>query len=176
MKKLLNISLLLTFFAIAVTNLQAQKFGHLNSANILGFMPGVHESDVTLKAYQDSLVSVGEEKAAQLKKEFDEFMEDYNTGNVPPIKAQQKQEEFQKKEQELVQYEQVIYNMVNQRREELLAPLIDSLQDAINAVGKEGGYTFIFETGASAAGFSALLFAPESDDISALVKSKLGMQ
>jgi outer membrane protein len=176
MKKLLNISMLLTLLSLTATNLQAQKFGHLNSANILAFMPGVKESDVALKEYQDSLVTVGEDKAAQLKKDFDEFMVEYNQGNVPPIRAQQKQEEFQKREQELVQYEQVIYNNVNQRREELLAPLIDKLQDAINEVGKEGGYNFVFETGASASGFSALLFAPEADDISELVKSKLGMQ
>ena len=176
MKKLLNISLLLTFVALTTNSLQAQKIGHLNSAAILAKMPGVNESDTALKEYQDSLVTAGEEKAAQLKKEFDDFLADYNEGNVPPVKAQQKQTEFQKREQELMQYEQTIYDMVNQRREELLAPLIDKLQDAINAVGKEGGYNIIFETGASASGFSALLFAPEGDNIAELVKAKLGMQ
>ena len=113
MKKLLNISLLLSFLAVTATNLQAQKFGYLNSGSILAAMPGVEDSDQALKVYQDSLVTIGEEKAAALKTEFEAFAVEYQGGNVPPIKAQQKQEEFQKREQELVQYEQVIYNLVN---------------------------------------------------------------
>ena len=176
MKKILNISVLFAFLAIAATNLNAQKFGHLNSGLILAAMPGVTESDTDLKAYQDSLVTIGEEKAAALKKDFEAFMVDYQGGNVPPVRAQEKQAEFQKREQELGQYEQTIYTLVNERRQKLLEPLIVKLQEAIDAVGKEGQYTFIFETGASASGFSALLFAPESEDISTLVKAKLGME
>ncbi|MEO1257940.1 MAG: OmpH family outer membrane protein [Bacteroidota bacterium] len=176
MKKILNISVLFAFLALATSGLTAQKFGHLNSGLILASMPGVVDSDIALKAYQDSLVVIGEERAALLKKDFEAFMVNYNGGNVTQVAAQQKQAEFQKREQELVQYEQAIYTLVNERRQQLLAPLITQLQEAIDAVGKEGGYTFIFETGASASGFSALLFSPESEDVSAPVKAKLGME
>ena len=168
--------MLLAFLAMSATNLQAQKFGYLNSGYVLAAMPGVAESDQALKVYQDSLVTVGEEKAVALKSEFDAFMIEYNNGGVTPIKSQQMQEEFQKREQELVQYEQVIFNLVNERRQQLLSPLITKLQTAIDAVGKEGSYTMIFETGASASGFSALLYSPDADDISALVKAKLGVK
>ncbi len=176
MKKILKISMLLALLAITATDLGAQKFGHLNSASILAVMPGVEESDEALKVYQDSLVSIGEAKAAELKKDYETFMADYNEGNVPPVKAQQKQEELQKREQELAQYEQVIYSLVNEKRQKLLEPLIAQLQSAIDEVGKEGSYTLIFETGASAAGFSAILFAPESEDITAQVKAKLNIE
>ena len=176
MKKLLNVSMLLVFMALTATNLKAQKFGYLDSGSILASMPGTTESDQALKSYQDSLVAVGEEQAAALKKEFEAFMVEYNGGGVTPIKAQEKQAEFQKREQELIQYEQVIFNLVNERRQKLLEPLVAELQKAIDEVGKEGNYTMIFETGAAAAGFSAILFAPEGDDVSALVKTKLGIQ
>lgn len=175
MKKLLNISTLLVLLTMAATNLHAQKFGYLDSGSILAIMPGVEDSDKALKVYQDSLITIGEEKADALKKEFEAFAAEYQEGNIPPIKAQKKQEEFQKREQELVQYEQVIYKMVNERRQELLEPLIDQLQEAIDKVGKEGGYTMIFEIGSSSSGFSAILFAPEADDLSALVKTELGI-
>ncbi len=176
MKKLLKISMLLTLLAVTATNLTAQKFGHLNSASILAAMSGVEESDQALKAYQDSLVVIGEEKATQLKKDFETFMAEYNQGNVPPIKAQQKQEELQRREQELVQYEKVIYSKVNEKRQKLLEPLIGQLQNAIDEVGKEGSYTMIFETGSSAVGFSAILFAPESEDLTTQVKAKLNIE
>lgn len=176
MKILLKISLLFAFIAMTATNIDAQKFGHLNTSDILTLMPGVDESDTALKAYQDSLVAVGEAKAAALRSEFEAFSKAYNDGDVPPIKAQEKQAEFQKRQEELQQYEQLIYNLVNQKRQELLQPLIVQLHDAIQAVGKEGGYTMIFETGASAIGFSALLYTPESDDVTALVKAKLNIE
>jgi len=176
MKKLLKTSMLLAFLAISATNVNAQKFGHLNSSTILAIMPGVAESDQALKVHQDSLVVIGEAKAKQLNEDYTAFMAEYNDGNVPPIKAQQKQEEFQKREKELQGYQQTIYESVNAKRQQLLEPLITNLQAAIDAVGKEGSYTMIFETGASASGFSALLFSPESEDISELVKAKLGIQ
>ena len=175
MKKILNISMLLVLMAMTATSLQAQKYGHLNSGLILASMPGVNDSDEALKVYQDSLVTIGEAKAVELQKDFEAFMAEYDGGNVPPIKAQEKQTEFQQREQELVQYEQVIFNLVNERRQVLLAPLITKLQEAIDAVGKEGAYSMLFETGASATGFSAILFAPDSEDVSGLIKTKLGM-
>ena len=175
MKKILNVSMLLAFLAMTATNLQAQKFGHLNSGLILAAMPGVGDSDEALKVYQDSLVTIGEGKAAELQKDFEAFMKEYEGGNVTPAAAQQKQTELQQREQELVQYEQVIYQLVNERRQKLLQPLIAKLQEAIDAVGKDGGYTMIFETGAAASGFSAILFAPDSEDIGGAVKAKLGM-
>lgn len=176
MKKLLNISILLLLLTTAASDIAAQKFGYLNSGNILAVMPGVAASDNALKTYQDSLVTIGEERVAKLKADFEAFMVDYQEGNVPPIMAEQKQAEFQKREQDLGQYEQVIYNLVNQRRQELLEPLIAQLQTAIDEVGKEGEYTMIFEVGASVSGFSAILFAPESEDITALVKAKLNIE
>ena len=176
MKILLKISMLFAILAATSTNMDAQKFGHLNTSNILTLMPGVGESDTALKVYQDSLVTVGEAKATALRTEFEAFSTAYNAGDIPPVKAQEKQAEFQQRQGELQQYEQIIYNLVNQKRQELLQPLIVRLNDAIQAVGKEGGYTMIFETGASAIGFSALLFTPESDDITAQVKAKLNIK
>ena len=176
MKKLLNISTLLLLLTFATADVAAQKFGYLNSGAILAVMPGVTDSDAALKTYQDSLVNVGNEKAAALKADFEAFMVIYQEGDVPPVKAQQKQEEFQRREQELVQYEQVIFDLVNNRRQVLIEPLITKLQAAIDEVGKEGSYTMIFEIGSSAVGFSAILFAPESEDISAQVKAKLGIE
>ncbi|HHM21916.1 MAG TPA: OmpH family outer membrane protein [Bacteroidetes bacterium] len=192
MKKLLNTSVLLSLLLVAASNAGAQepqenqpgtqatekpqKIGYLNSMLILSNMPGVKESDEALKVYQDSLVAIGEQKAAALQKDVEAFMTEYNAGNVPPIKAREKQAEFQQREQELLQYEQVILSLVNERREKLLQPYIEKLQKAIDEVGKEGGYTILFETGPANTGFSALLYAPESDDISEKVKAKLGMQ
>ena len=57
------------------------------------------------------------------------------------------------------------------RQEELLKPIVDRAKKAIEEVGKENGYTYIFD-----AGVGAVLYSQDSDDIMPLVKKKLGLK
>ncbi len=173
MMKLLKISMLSSILALlAVVSANAQKFGHLNSGNLLVQMPETKVADEQLKVYQDSLVKVGQDRAKKLQEEYNLFAQAYETGNVPPIEAQKKQGEFQQKQEELSKFEEDVIQMVGKRREELIAPILDKVQAAINEVGKEGSYTMIFDTSV----FNTILFAKDSDDIEAKVKAKLGLE
>ena len=58
-------------------------------------------------------------------------------------------------------------NELQKKNAELLQPISASVQDAIEKVGKEGGYTFIFEDGA------ALYTGTTVKDVTAEVKAKL---
>ena len=70
-------------------------------------------------------------------------------------------EEFQTNAQKLLE----------QRQEELLKPIVDRAKAAIEEVGKENGYTYIFD-----AGVGAVLYSQDSDDIMPLVKKILGLK
>jgi outer membrane protein len=171
MKKLLKISVLSSLFFVTTFALKAQKFGHLNSGNLLVQMPETKGADAKLKVFQDSLIAIGEEKAKKLEQEFNAFVLAYREGNIPPAAAQKKQAEFQQKEAELADLEEEIMGQVAAKREELIAPIIEKVQAAINEIGKEAGYTMIFDTSI----FNTILFAQDSDDIEPLVKAKLGL-
>jgi outer membrane protein len=172
MKKLLKyISLVL--FLVTITNLlHAQKFGHLNTGNLLIQIPETKASDLKLQALQDSLVAEGEAQAKAAQQQYIAFAKEYQAGNVPPAEAQRKQAEFEKKEQELAQLEEEIAAKLAQKRQELLGPILDQLEKAVDEVGKEGGYTMIFDTSV----FNSILFAKDSDDIEPLVKAKMGIK
>jgi outer membrane protein len=170
--KLLKISMLLCLFAAGSGTLTAQKFGHLNTGNLLVSMPETKVADDKLKIYQDSLVKIGEEKAKALEADFMAFMKLYNEGGVPPVEAQKKDAEFKKRQQDLANLEEQVIAEVTRKREELLAPIVERVDKAIKAVGKEGGYTMIFDTSI----FNTILFAQESSDVEPLVKQKLGVQ
>lgn len=170
MKKVLKINLLFVLMAFA-TFVQAQKFGHVNAGNLLAQMPGTQAADDSLKVFQDSLVAIGESRMKKLQAEAEAFFAKYQAGDVTPAVAQQKQAEFQKEEQELATFEQEVLNAVGAKRQELIEPILTKVQNAINEVGKEGGYTMIFDVSV----FNTILFAKESDDIEALVKAKLGI-
>ena len=172
MKKLLKISSLAFLMVFTVSGLKAQKFGHLNSGNLLIQIPATKIADDKLKVLQDSMVAVGETRAKAVQEEFNVFMKAYNEGSVTPAESQKKQTEFEKKKQELAAYEDEIIALINKKRDELLGPILADLQKAIDAVGKEGGYTMIFDTSV----FNTILFAQDSDDVEPLVKAKLGIK
>ena len=60
---------------------------------------------------------------------------------------------------------------LEERQEALLKPIVDRAKKAIEEVGKENGYTYIFD-----AGVGAVLYSQDSDDIMPLVKKKLGLK
>lgn len=150
---------------------KAQKFGHVNVGNLLVLMPETKEADSKLKVFQDSLVAIGQRMADSLQADIQAFAAEYRAGNLTPIAAQKKQEELEQRHQQVQQYEQQVLQWVSAKREELIAPILDKLQNAIDAVGKEHGYYMIFDTSI----MNAILYASESDDVSALVLAKLGI-
>ena len=172
MKKILKISgLALLFLSISISTSFAQKFGYLNSAAILVQVPETKTADATLKSFQEGLVKKGEEMAANLDKEYQAFAKAYQEGTIPPADAQKRQADLQKKQQEIVAYEQEVMTKLETKRQELFSPILLKVEKAIQDVGKEGGYTFIFDVSVP----NTILFVEEKDDVSAAVLAKLGL-
>lgn len=172
MKKIAKIFLFsFVFLVITGSSAVAQKYGHLNSGNLLVQMPETKKADEELRAYQDSLVKKGEEMANALKEHFAQVNDDYNKGLLSPLQAQKKQEELEKKKDELSKYQQEVTDKVGKKREELFTPILDKVQVAIDAVGKENGYKIIFDSSIP----NVILFAVDTDNVEALVKAKLGL-
>jgi outer membrane protein len=58
---------------------------------------------------------------------------------------------------------------------ELLEPVFEKIQNAIDAVAKANGYTHVFNSGQPEAGLNILLYARDEDNISDLVLKQLGI-
>jgi outer membrane protein len=172
MKNSAGKAIILLAFLSAGVSANAQKFGHINIGNLLVQLPETKTADAQLKVYQDSLVAIGEAQAKKLQEDVSAFATEYRQGTITPAVAQQKQAEFQKRESDLQAMEEAIVNQMSAKREELIAPLLEKVQNAIDQIGKEGGYTMIFDTSV----FNAILFAQNTDDIEPMLKSKLGIQ
>jgi len=119
-----------------------------------------------------------EKEVEQLQAAFDlkaqKFSEDFGAGKLAKkvaeaeyLKLQQEQEEIYKKAQEN-------QNKVLAKRDVLMKPLFERVQKAIEEVGKQNGFSYIFDTDQSL--FNAVLFAEDSMDITSMVKAKLGLK
>lgn len=149
---------------------QNQKHAHLNLGNVLALMPEVAQAEENMKNLRDSLVQVYEGRLKSLQDEYGAFQAEMAEGNIAPIDQQKKAQEFQQKQQQLVQYEQQIPTIMEIRRQKQLSPILERVDVAVKEVAKENGYSMVFDTSGG-----MMLFATETDDIMSLVKAKLGL-
>ncbi len=166
-----SIAMIIGLLAATYTNVTAQKFGHLNYGNLLDQMPEVQTARKELDSLKIKMVADGEAMAKAFEDRYNQVEQEYSQGLLTPIEVQNAQSELQKREQDLQNYEQQIQNTLASRRIELLRPIVERVEVAIQEVAKEHGYTFVFDSSLP----NVMLFAEDQDDIAELVKKKLGM-
>ena len=151
--------------------LQAQKFGHMNSQLLLVEMPEVKSADSQLETYQKQLLAKGEQMVQSFQTKYQAYEQEAQSGKLSPLQMQTKESELQKELEAIQAYEQDVQNKLATKRAELYQPLLDRVKAVIDKIGKENGYTMIFDT--SVAG--TIVFAEETEDVTAMVKAQLGM-
>ncbi len=156
--------------AFAIQTVSAQKFGYVNSTQILAEHPDIKAADTELEAYQKQLIAKGEQMVKDFEKKYTDYMAQANGGTLSQVQMQQKETELGTEQQEIQQYEVEVQNKLLQKRQELYAPVLNKINSILESLGKEGGYTMIFDSSTG-----GLLHADESEDITTILKQKLGM-
>lgn len=165
--------LLFSIFLIGTsltTAIAQQKFGHLNSGNVLEQMPEVLDSDKKLLALDDSLGVVLDTMAARFKIKYDAALKAVNEGTMTKLQQDNAEKDLSAEQTKITEFQKSAQAFIAQKRQIFLAPVLDRLNTAIVAVGKEKGYSFIFDVSAG-----NLLYVTETDDVSDLVATKLGI-
>ncbi len=166
MKKTTIIAAIVLMFA-GLTQAQ-QKYGYVNFGNILQLMPQIEKAESTLSSYSDSLFNAFDVQKKEFEKNFADFQNKVAQGLIAPVERSEEQAALQQKQQELIQVRTGIQQKIQQKRTALMTPIINQVQEAINAVGEEGGYTMIFDTS-----LGAILHADSAQDLNNKVKAKL---
>ena len=168
MKAILKVtSLFILLFGMAMTA-QAQKFGYLNSASILQEMPQVKQADSQLEALQKQLQKKGQGMVEQLQKDYQAAQEKIGRGELSPKQQEEESTKLEAKQGEIQKFEQEMQQQVQAKRNELMNPILDTINKAIQEVAKENGYTYVFDEG-------VLLYKEPAGDVTGLVRTKLGM-
>lgn len=149
-----------------------QKFGYLNSAAIMQEMPKVKEAEANLEVLQKQLQSKGQTMLQEFQAKYQELERKNAQGEISPKELDVEAAALKQKETELAAFEQDMQNQLLQKRDELLTPIFEEVNNAIQQVAEEEGYTYIFD---SSPGTGFVLYADESTNVEAKVKAKLGM-
>ncbi len=149
----------------------AQKYGHLNSGNIIEIYPDVANSDAVLEKFQKQLIDAFTVKMEAFEVAYNNLNKLVQGGTLSPKQQQEEEAKLKVMQEEIVKLERENDQKIRDKRVELLKPILDKVNNAIQEVGKENGYTMIFDS----AIFNALLYVDEADDVSDMVKAKLGI-
>ena len=145
------------------------KFGHVNTQEIIQAMPEYN----TAKAEIDKLTSQYEAdlKAMQdeLQKKADAF--DKEQATLPDNIKQRRQTELQEMYQKIQQSYQDNQQALQKASSEKMQAIQAKVMEAINAIGKDGGYVYIMELGSQ-----LYISTTLSTDVTAQVKAKLGLK
>ena len=165
MKKLLFMLMMLAPMAAF-----AQKFGHVNSQEIIQAMPEFTKARTDIEAfakqYDADLKSMQEEiqkKAESLEKEQANL-----PANIKQRREQELQEMYQKYQQSAQDNQQALAKEQSEKMQAITAKVLE----AIKSVGQAGGYVYIMDISGGIPYISTTL----STDVTAQVKTKLGLK
>lgn len=160
----------LLMFILPMGMLAQQKFGYVNSAEIIQVMPEFDKAQKELvelqKMYEDEFNAM----RGELEKKGAEF-EKLQQDSVPENILKRRYEELMQLQERLQQYGQEVSANLQQAEQEKMITIQKALRDALEAVGADGGFVCIFDLASGVPYISKTL----CEDVTMKVRSKLGI-
>jgi outer membrane protein len=162
--------ILIMLMLIAPMSIFAQKFGYVNSAEIIQVMPEFAKAQKELqeleKMYTDEYNSV----RTEMEKKGTDF-EKMQKDSVPENILKRRYEELMQLDERLRTYAQEITANLQQAEQTKMMEIQKALRDALDAVGAEGSYVCIFDLSGGMPYISKTL----CEDLTMKVRAKLGI-
>lgn len=166
MKKTSLLFLIALILMLPVCSFGQTKIGYISVDEIFALMPETKKADVSLAEYQKALQEAYAQQETEVNNAYEKFIKD--SARLTPAVKEARRTDLQTRIAELQNKQGQLNNSMEAEKEKQLKPIREKLMTAIRTVAKENSYNHILYKE------QALVF-PESDDITALVKKKLGI-
>ena len=130
-------------------------------------MPGADSLQTKLKAFETELTDIYTSMVSEFQSKKEKF--DQEAGTMSSTVRQYREKELVDLQQRIMEFQEGVQADMQEKQIELMQPFQDKILKAIEDVAKENGYAYIFDT-------QVLLYSEGGDDVSALVKKKLGIK
>jgi outer membrane protein len=161
--------LLLAIALIAGSTLSgfSQKFGHIDSNELMLLMPERKTAEAAVQSLTLELQNTLEAMTTEYQSKITEYQKSEATlsNSVKELKAR----EIGELEQRIQAFQVRAQEDLKVKENELLAPMIEKARKALEEVGRENGFTYIFDISSGATVYEA------GENVMPLVKKKLGL-
>ncbi len=155
---------------LAPMSLLAQKFGYVNSAEIIQVMPEYAKALKDIQALEKMYTDDFNSMRTELEKKGTEF-EKMQQDSVPENILKRRYEELMQMQERMQQYGQEVQANLQKAEGEKMMEIQKVLKGALDAVGNEGTYVLIFDISSGIPFINTTL----CDDVTAKVRAKLGI-
>lgn len=163
--------LMIAIMMIAPLSLNAQKFAHFNSADIIPnmkeYVTATEEIQAMAKQYEDDMKLMQEE----LQKKGDEYQKEQ--ANLLENVRQRREQELQDLYQRLQQSYQDNQQALEKARQEKMGAINEKVLAAVKKVGEAGSYVYVVDLNTGAIPF---VNSQLSTDITDQIKKEVGIQ
>ncbi|MBT4345764.1 MAG: OmpH family outer membrane protein [Flavobacteriales bacterium] len=161
-----KITFLFLISLITLSAFSQNKFGYIDSQELLMLMPERKTAESEVQSFAKSL----ESQLAAMTAEYQESVQDYqsNEASYTDLIKQDKIAEITGLEQRIQAFQQNAQQSLQKKEQELLEPILSKARSAIEEVAIEGNFTYIFDKSVG-----SILYAKESENVLSLVKKKL---
>ena len=145
----------------------AQKYGHINTQDVVQSMPEFKQLNVAVeKRTKDA-----QTKVQAMYSAYQEKVKEVNQYGASMMEAvlQERKKEIDSLQRGITIYQQTAGVEIQDYKEKLFKPLFDKYHKIVASVAKENGYTYIFDIGSG----SVLYYPETAGDITELVKKKI---
>lgn len=175
MKRTFNFSKILIFVLILGTSAIAigqknYKFGHINSQELMAIMPEKDSAQAVLESFALKLENQLDAMQVEYNKKLQEYMAERD--DLTEIIMQAKEQELNDLQTRIQGFQTNAQQEMQKRQGELMQPIVEKAQNAIQTVARENGFIYIFDVSVG----SLVYFSEESVDILPLVKELLKIQ
>ncbi len=149
----------------------AQKFGHIKSMDVVTVMPEYTKAQTDIQAMQKQYEEEIKRANEEFTKKYTEFQQ--QQADLPKNIQERRQKELQDLSEKGMQFQQDAQQQLQKSYAEMMEPIYKKVEDAIKAVGTEGGYVFIFDVNRTDIPYISDTL---TTDVTAAVKAKLGLK
>ena len=163
---------ILLFCAMPMLVMSQDRFGHINWEELIMSMPELSDVQRAMDAHQAEWESVMLAMNEEFFSKFREFQERQAT--MPESIRELRQSELADLEQRIHTTRQTAQADLIQKQESLFIPVFERARRAVEEVGAEHGFTYIFNSANSAQ--SIIFMSPTANDVMPLVRARLGIR
>jgi outer membrane protein len=165
--KIFAIVLMVSLATASASVAQELKFGHLNVQQLISELPEKQAADRELQSEAQKLQNQLQVMSQELDEKYKNYMAQRDS--LSDLIRSTREKEIQDYDQRIQNFNKLAQQSLSQKEQELLQPIIEKVEKAINAVGEEQGFIYIFDTSSQV----ILYNSDQSIDCEELVKAKL---
>ena len=166
MKKITAIFLLAAGLIVSNATQAQNKTGYISIDNMLLLMPETAKIDSLIELYQRDSINTEFASVFQMYTIKDSILNKTDTSKIPKAYRDELRKDLNNYAYQINNWQSISQQAIQAKQNALLDPIYKKIYEAINAVAKEKGYSYVFNQ-------ESLLVAPPGDNLIPLVADKL---